>query len=258
MKKLVCLFIVWMLSLGCIIGCSEKKSVHKKQEKIAEEKQTTEKEQTAEKTTPKMDMEHPIKELYSEEFVDTTSTPSTNISYHVPQINCDTEDAKQINDEIKEKYAPIVEGELESKRDGVSVICYSIKWELIRQNDYSFALIISRAFPGGCIYYDLYNFDGMDGTVIKNKEILKTVNLTDDEFVKLTKAKCAQRYQDKYDQVKEMMPSDYQNQLDYTVSDERIHINMPMFIDENGGLSVIGDIGSLAGAGNYYEIVKIK
>lgn len=257
MKKYICLGILLAFTLSCLGGCKASESMNTDKKEESKEEQITSSEPVDEISTPKMDMENPISELYSLDFED-DSVPPTPISYHVPQINCDTEDAKKINDEIKEKYGSEVEEGLQNKEEGYTVVCYSIKWELIISGEYTFALVVSSEFPGSNINYDVYNFDGMTGKSISNEEILGRVNLEDAEFVAMVKEKAANRYAEKYNNVKDMMPELYLEQLEYTVSNERININMPMFVSEDGGLSVIADIGSLAGAGSYYEVLKIK
>ena len=263
MKKCVYLCILFAFTLIFVGGCEKHKSTNMEQNEELKEEQETIEGPIEETPTPKMDMENPISELYSLEFEDHSSIPSTWISYHVPQINCDTDDAKKINNEIKEKYGSDVEEELAWNQQGGSVSCYYIKWELVLSDEYTFALIVSSQYPGGSIFHDVYNFDGMNGKIIENKDVLKKAGLKDDEFIKMTKEKCEARYKEKYEQYIQTVQDDYekqfyQEQLEYTVSDERIHINMPMFNNEGGGISVIADIGSLAGAGSYEEIVKIK
>jgi hypothetical protein len=46
--------------------------------------------------------------------------------------------------------------------------------------------------------------------------------------------------------------TDYQAALEFTTSEQAIYLDVPLFIDSNGEFTVIGQIGSMAGAGWYY------
>ena len=50
----------------------------------------------------------------------------------------------------------------------------------------------------------------------------------------------------------------YKDRLAYTVSEERINIDMPMYINENNKISIVAEIGSLAGAESYYHIIELE
>ena len=50
----------------------------------------------------------------------------------------------------------------------------------------------------------------------------------------------------------------YDDEMEITLSEKNTSMETPLFIDENGKLSVIVDISSIAGAPSYFEIQEVK
>lgn len=265
MKKFLVVSLALVLVLGCLSGCffvridkpvtDILKPQDESVQKLPEEKPVIETLPTVSslpELQPAMDMNDPISEIYDLAMTDDYGYTAT---YNVPQINCDSADAQRINAEIEEVYGGILEEELQHHEEGVSFICEYIKWWTVPNGEYSFALIVSCLYPGGNEYFSVYNFDGMSGREIKNEEILTHFGLTEEEFLDLTRSAAEAYFVDSFSSMSD--DPYYEDRLEFTVADEQIHSGLPMFINETGGLSVIAEIGSLAGADAYSRIIEI-
>lgn len=275
MKKIICLFLILVLLSSCLSGCSllgltmlnkqelKPQTITPKEtvdeipaiESIPTDTSVPETAPATE-VIPAMDMSNPISDLYAMTLVDESTEFSWEVSYHVPQINCDSEDARRINKEIDEEYSRIIDEELDSQQNGYSFTCEYIKWELISNGQYTFTLIITSGYPSDCRYYTLYNFNALTGKEISNKEILEQFGLSADEFVAMAKETAGNIFLARAEAFGET-DNYVQRLLDGTVSDENIHKNMPLFVNENGTLCIITPIGSFAGADFYYEIIEL-
>lgn len=262
-KRFICLLLLLALSLSCLSGCiaglpsegnslkdkgtsSERESAKAPESSLEPEVQPTD--------APAMGMTVPIiSELYSLELSDNYGSTG---SYHVPQINCDSADALAINREIAEHYGPIVEEEQGHIASNVSITCYEIEWKLIVNGD-CFALIISRLYPNDCRYYDVYNFSAVTGAKMENTELLNQFNMEMYEFLDLAQAAAEDFFVTRANAVGVEQDDYYWELLEATISDDVICPDMPLFVNEDGGLSIITPIGSFAGAEFYWEIIAI-
>ena len=204
-----------------------------------------------------MDMDNLITELYSIDSLEPVSEYSDSVYFHVPQINCTTDDAIAINNDIQEKYGELVEEEMASYENGCSCGCCYIGWELYVDDDNTFALIVFREYSSDDIYYDVYNFSAVTGRKVGNREILSKMNLTDEEFIEKAQIAVTAQYNDMNSWVTPDIPwySEVENGLAETMGN--INVDMPMFINQNGGLSIIAMINTFAGSGYQYTIVEI-
>ena len=92
------------------------------------------------------------------------------------------------------------------------------------------------------------------GKIITNENLLKSINVTEGEFVAKLKELAKEKYVAKYNKLSD--DSAYTEQLNKTISDDNCSYTNSMFLNENGKISVIVNIYSLAGADKYEEIVE--
>ncbi len=263
MKKYVCLFLAFLLLVGSLSGCALITTSRLPSTDQDTDRHTTETQKPKPETTqepeiqptdaPAMDMNDPITELYALELSDSYGYTG---SYHVPQINCDTPDALAINREIAEHYSPIVEEEQGHIASDVSIICYKIEWQLIANGD-RFALIVSCLHPGDSWSYKVYNFDSLTGARLSNAELLNQFNMEMYEFLDLAQAAAEAFFVAQASSMGVEQDDYYWELLEATISDDVICPDMPLFVNENGGLSIITPIGSFAGAEFYWKIIPI-
>lgn len=206
-----------------------------------------------------MDMDNLITEIYSIDSLDPVSEYSDEVYYHVPQINCTTDDAVAINNDIQETYGNLVAEEIAYYEQGFSNACYYVGWDLFVNDDNTFALIVYRKYSDYDVYYSVYNFSAVTGTKVGNREILSKLNITEDEFVENAKVAVTDAFNQANSWVTPEIPwyNEVEMGLDETLSSSNINVDMPMFINEHGSISVIARINTFAGSGYEYVIVDI-
>ena len=165
-------------------------------------------------------------------------------SYNIPAINIDSESVKSINDEV------YIYCKTRAEEDGAAT---NIKYKSYI-HDNILSLVVSAEYPNDCIYYHAYNVDIYTGKIIINENLLRSRNVTESEFVAKLKELAKEKYVAKYNKLSD--DAAYTEQLNKTISDDNCSYTNSMFLNENGKISVIVNIYSLAGADKYEEIVE--
>ena len=197
---------------------------------------------------------------------------SSQYSYSIPYINIDSADAKKINSEIQTYYKNLVEQELKYEAQGYSVHMDTIKYTSYINNNI-LSVVISNTYPNSCIYYKVYNLDIYNGTTVSNADILNLKNTTEakllDKLKELYKNKFVSLYGTRENYINNMKTAPvgwtetelqeqaklYDEQFNYTISDNNCSISTPMFLNDDGNICVVATIYSLAGASSYQHII---
>ena len=133
---------------------------------------------------------------------------------------------------------------------------YDIHWDSY-WHDTMVSVVIEMESNMSFTDYYVCNYDFSMGRSVPNFELLQRYGLDYDEFITVMKEAAVKYYDDLFAEVPaEYKDTFYQQQRDWTGSDENITVNLMMFIDENGDLAVVTPIGSIAGANWYYHIVR--
>ena len=191
-----------------------------------------------------LDKENPVSDLYHEEKQDF-------YSYHVPQLNCDTKDGKKINEEIDKVFGEEARQGIEYGKEGLNTGCYAIDYTVHWYGDVM-VLILWKQFNNDFREYAVYNVYCVTGNRMSNDGILRMLKVPQEDFIAGAQRGAEAYYRDYYPE--ETMGGDalYQEQLDWTLSEENINLDMMMFPGKDGSLMLISKIGSLVGA-SYYE-----
>lgn len=168
-------------------------------------------------------------------------------SYHVPQIECDSNDVRNINAEISTFVGDHAQREISNLENGLSASCFKIDYETVWYRDFM-TLIVRSHYDGGTVAHRVYTLNREDGSLLTNEQIMSVCRILPEEF--LTQAKLSAK---NYFELNwpESLPTGtelYHQLLESTLSEENIHTHMTMFPGEDGGLMLISSIGSPAGA----------
>ena len=119
--------------------------------------QTTTTQDDHQAETPDASYEAPqITELYNEDFDYTDGIGNSgHYTYHVPQIEADTQGAEAINKAISDAYTLIVNGVLEDVLDKVSLSCFFVAWESY-QYENILSLVVSCGWDADVNEYNVY------------------------------------------------------------------------------------------------------
>jgi hypothetical protein len=198
-----------------------------------------------------------IKEICSEEGSYTDEVDNTyQYSYHVPALIADTPDAQSINDKLSRIVSERVEGEMSCMKQGVSLTCLSVSWKSYWSGSWVF-LVVKEESDWEFDDYTVFCYDFETGKQVTNEEVLKSLGVSQQEFLDAMGEAAEVFYQDFYREIPEEERENfgYNQQLAWTLSDENLNLDLMMYLDEKGALAVITPIGSLAGASWYYHVL---
>ena len=194
--------------------------------------------------------ENPVLELYSADgfYTDSVGNAST-YAYHVPQINDDTEAAKEINLEIAKRFGKNVEGQFRTMEGGFSLSAWNIGWHGFWYGSQLF-LVVSSDTPNDCMDYAAYGYDFETREKVTNRMILEELGLSEEEYLTNLKEKVQLMFEGTNGIAHDQIDS-YESMLQMTL--DWADIEAPMFIDAFGSIETIVKIGTFAGAGWYYH-----
>lgn len=195
-----------------------------------------------------------VAELYSAEGVYTDSLGNVeNYSYHVPQLCADTEDAREINREIEERFGERVKKQFESMDGGYSLWMWECTWHAYWQDSRLF-LMVSAEMEADSVDYAAWGYDFETGHRVDNAMILDSLGVSEDEYMKNLREKVALMFESKYSFLtKEQWE---QAGCDKLLEDtlDWLDPEQPMYIDGSGQIVTIVKIASVAGARWYYHL----
>lgn len=265
----ICIIIICILIVALIVmyfyyhnNSKSTDNVTKEVEKV----ETNVDEKNSDSQVKKVDKLDESKEIVYSSY----SNFSSEYSYSIPYINIDSDDANKINREIEEYYKPLIEEELEHEAEGRSVTMISIKYNAYI-NDNVLSLVISHEFDVvGCIYYKVYNLDIYNGNIITNSDLVKAKNMTESEFIENlkeihkdkfvniygSKEEYVARFYNSTESEKQENSEEYEIQFGRTTSSDNCSIETPIFLNDDGKISVIVNIYALVGGDSYYYIIN--
>ena len=190
-----------------------------------------------------------VYELYSAEGTYTDEVGNAeSYSYHVPQISADTPDAGEINTEIEKKYGELVEEHFHYMDEGLSLWCRNAGWQAFWNGSQLF-LLLSADTPNDQIEYAAYGYDFDTGARITNKRILQQCGISEEEYLENLKEAARSMFV----KINSGIPEDKLAESDYDALMERTlqwqTMDQPMYIDQDGEIATIAEIGLFAGAG---------
>ena len=145
-----------------------------------------------------------VEDMFSEEGV-AKAEEDFEMEYHynVPKLLIESEDAEEINEEIRQTIGQKVTDCLQYIEEGTIPNSLEISWELYEQNDMIF-LVILDGYKEAASEYQVYGYDVKKDQRVGNKEIIESLGVTEEELLKEIKREAAQ----KFDQIFEKLPYD--------------------------------------------------
>lgn len=209
--------------------------------------------------TPDAPYEAPqITELYNEDFDYTDGIGNSgHYTYHVPQIEADTQGAEAINKAISDAYTPIVNGVLEDVSDKVSLSCFYVAWESY-QYENILSLVVSCGWDADVNEYNVYLYDIVSGQQLTTVGLLKALDVDETVFLEAVRRAAAAKFDTQYGAIAGGDTDEFLTERrDWTLSDENINMSVRTYADGDGKLHVVLPIGSIAGADSYEQVLSL-
>ena len=176
-----------------------------------------------------------------------------SFSYHLPSFNINTADAIKINNKIHDDFYPIIEYSYNNMKTNASIDTTKVSYEQHQYKDI-LSLVVSANDVNDIIHYGAYSINTKSGEAVSNSELISMVGYNNEDFLTFLKNLTGNYYIEKYSKFPNYDGS-YDRMYNLTLSDEFCNLDIPMYIDENGHLIVIANIGSMAGASIYCHVI---
>lgn len=194
-----------------------------------------------------------VTELYSAEGTYTDDVGNIeSYSYHVPQINVDTPAAKEINQEITERFGEPVESQFANMTEGYSLWFWRNTWHSYWHGSRLF-LLIEAEMEGDFNDYAVYGYDFENDCHVTSEMILQELGITQEVYLENLREKVQLMFEDTFAGHPQREEFGYDELLAKTM--EGLDLAQPMFIDGSGQLETIVKFYVPAGAGWYYHLV---
>ena len=177
------------------------------------------------------------------------SGESFSYDYHMPQLKAESEDAEAINREIDGYFGSAIRAGMEAAGQGLTAEPYSVDWRCHRYEDI-LVLLVRACYGGDCEDYRVYCLDLTDETRVTGEELLEMYGLTKEAFAAgAEKTAEAAFYRYNPEESCSWSGPEFEESLRWTLSDERINENLPVYPARNGALMLLLDVGNIvAGA----------
>lgn len=164
----------------------------------------------------------------------------------IPAFNINTEEIKELNSKIEEEYQEVAEA---NEEFGATEVTYEYY-----VNDDIVSLVITKTYlEASQITYEVYNVNQKTGTVLEKEDILTAKNITVDDYEVEIAKQISAKFEENTAAFKEM--GGYEELKEKNNSKENCSLeNTEVYINEEGKLSYIANVYSLAGADKYQTI----
>lgn len=187
------------------------------------------------------------------EYTDSVDNTGT-YHYQIPQFNATSDSAKALNQRIEADLYKIVETEVSNMDGGVSLICYSLTYEVFQYGEIV-AIVAKAPYPNDYNIYYAYTYDFENDKELTNSDLLAMNNMTEDDFVEKA---CKMGEEDFMSVADSMGMSDEDKKLFLDPAREKTTADLPMYLDANGVLNAYVPFPSIAGASYYYTLCQFE
>ena len=179
-------------------------------------------------------------------------------SYHVPQFADDSEDAAEMNREIAQVFGTMVEDELLTMEQDCSLITLSIEWDAYYYRDHIVFLVITAENDWGGSEHMVCAYDAAARDDLDFEDIAALAGYSEDALLAAIRAAAEASFAASFGPNKDMFGEQYYNEMrDWTLSEENINDDTMVYLDDDGHIYAIVAIAAPAGAGWYYNTMKI-
>ena len=176
-------------------------------------------------------------------------------SYRLPQFFGDDAAAVAVNEEIMAKYSPIIEAELEAMAQNEFISYADVNWESSVFEGVLYLHICAETFnwqEHSAYYYDLEQ-----GVFLTTREVLDRLLIDEGYFLEAVRQGAEETFIAYFSDIPigEREEYGYYELLEWTVSDEAVNFDLPIYVDQWGSIAVNARSGSMAGASEFRTVL---
>lgn len=172
--------------------------------------------------------------------------------YRLPLFLEEGGDLGEINGEIQETFVPLIEDELAAMEAGEFLTTQNVDWNLYVTED--IVTLYIHTFGWEWETHETYYYDLRTDSRTDSRELLRRIGISEEEFLTTVRDAAEAYYIEAFSTVPEedREAYGYYDMLEWTVSDEAVNFDLPIFVDDVGNLCVYARIGSIAGADEFW------
>lgn len=179
-------------------------------------------------------------------------------TYRLPQFIGDDSVHQEMNGEILDLFEPIINAEMEAVNAGEFLDFTMVDYANCVFEDILIVHIFAYGVSSDCETHSVYYFNLNTGERLYAKDIILDVLQFDENyFLDTVRETVEQVFIDKFSTVPEedRQLYGYYDCLAWTVSDDAVNLDMPIYINEYGDIFIFAKIGSPAGSGIIWEVI---
>ena len=173
-------------------------------------------------------------------------------SYRLPVFLEDEGDLAEINDAIEKQFVPIIEEELAAMAANEFLTTENVDWNLYVTQD--IVTLYIHTFSYMVEYHQTYYYDLRTNSRTDSRELIRRLGMEEDVFLETVRDAAEAYFVEAFSGLAEEEREEYgyYDFLEWTVSDEAVNFDLPVFVDGVGNLCVCARIGSMAGADEFW------
>lgn len=163
------------------------------------------------------------------------------------------QDLQNINEQIVDFYYPIIEEERNAMEAGEILSYDLIDWQSMVYKGILFLHVYALTYDWeehDIFYVDVDTMEQVDAS-----EVLKRLEISEEEFLDAARTRAEEIFISTFDEMPEedREAYGYYDCLEQTVSDEFVNLELPIFVNRHGEITVYLKIASMAGSGLMWE-----
>ena len=193
--------------------------------------------------------EYDLSDTYTDQYDD-----EYYYTYRLPRLLGWSDEANEVNEEIMECFVPIIEDELAAMERGEFLTTETVQYELYQSDHILMIHIYTYSYMMNEIHA-VYYWNTETNTRTDSSALLKQLGISEKEFLDAVRDEAEACFISYCSGVPEKEREDYgyYEFLEWTVSEEAVNLDLPMYVNDMGELCVYAKIGSLAGPSYFWE-----
>lgn len=175
--------------------------------------------------------------------------------FEIPAINVNTDEIINLNKEILDNGNKLIEGTQNMSESGDG---YSFEYKYYLNNNIVSLVTIEHYPYNGYETHEVYNYDIYTGEKIEKEELMSIASMTEDDVIKASKKEFGNYFKKMFKSTGAESTEYYTQAYNDTIASKNCGTDNPMFLGENGNLSVIATIYTMAGSGQYEYIINLQ
>ena len=176
--------------------------------------------------------------------------------YALPQFYGCSDAVTEVNQSIADTFSPLIEMEQTAMEAGEFISYDAVDWEAEIFEGVLYLHVYAVSFDRE--EHAAFYLDTATGELLDTEQVLDRLLLDPDYFLQAVSDGAEEVYLEFHKGIpkEEREAYGYYDMLQWTVSQDAVNFDLPIFVDRSGSIAVYAKIGTLAGAGMMWEVLR--